>query len=110
MARRPRTVHPDLVDGRALFVLALDLLDSHVLALAELEDVLLAVDDLDGAVCLELRNIAGMEPAALLQNLRLRACAGVSLDECLAASVRHAHSVPRHERQHCARTVLSSIL
>lgn len=66
-----RTVNPDLVDVAALFELALELLDSNILALRQLEDVLLAVHDLDAAILLQLRNIAGVEPTVCLEHLGL---------------------------------------
>lgn len=63
------TVGPDLVDRGALLEDVLDLLDSHVLPLAQLEDVLLAVDDAEGPIRRDLANVARVEPALRVERL-----------------------------------------
>jgi hypothetical protein len=42
----------------------------NVLALRKLEDVLLAIDDLEGAVGLHLADVAAVKPPVVLQHLR----------------------------------------
>lgn len=63
-------MHKHLLHVLAADVRVLDLLRHDVLALAQLEDVLLAVDHLERAVRLPLANVAGVVPAVLVDRLR----------------------------------------
>jgi hypothetical protein len=62
-------MHKHLVDILRVHVNVFDLLGHDVLALAQLEDVLLAVDDLEGAVAQPLADVARMVPATRVNRL-----------------------------------------
>ncbi|RUP48039.1 hypothetical protein BC936DRAFT_145049 [Jimgerdemannia flammicorona] len=63
------TVHADVADKQAGFVHALELLQRNVLAVAELDQVLLAVDDGQRTILVPLANVARLEPAVGCQCL-----------------------------------------
>jgi len=105
-----------LLDKGAADDYVFDLLGSNVLALGKLEDVLLAVDDLERAVGLDLADIARVEPAVgvngLARLLRLlvvaladrRAAnadltAGVGLVLCSVVHLGHIHELELDARQ-----------
>mmetsp|Transcript_11923 Transcript_11923/g.35708 ORF Transcript_11923/g.35708 Transcript_11923/m.35708 type:complete len:457 (+) Transcript_11923:421-1791(+) len=62
-------IYPDLLQGRVLLEHRFDRLHRDVLTLGELEDVLLAVDELEGAVSGDGADVPCVEPAVRLQHL-----------------------------------------